>query len=178
MEEKPRYALRSDARLLALIAIAVVVMLVLFLEERDALATNLRTIETSERNLREAKDLLAQHHEIFFPVVEKPTNIDLFRGKSLRTVIKECTEKAGITSNLVAVNPGEDRKNRLLKAKLSLRNITLRQAVEFIVALKNLSAGIRDSDATLRMNGYNVDRWSLDLELEAPMPPEQREDEE
>ena len=95
-------------------------------------------------------------------------NPTLLAEKSLRTVVMEACEKVGISRNLEAVNPGEDRKKGILRARVVIRGVALRKIVEFIVQLKNFSAGIRDTDASLRMMGYNVDRWRLDLTLEAP----------
>ena len=81
----------------------------------------------------------------------------------------EAAERIGIAPNIESLDPSEDKKASLCRARVALKDVSLRQVVEFLVALKGLSAGIRDNEATLRMQGYNQDLWRLEVMLEAPL---------
>ncbi len=169
-ENEKRPTLKEDARMFVIMGIAALVLLVFLLSENAGLAENNKKAARFEKNLKEMKDTIRDNHELFFPAKERVTNKTLLRDKSLRTVVKDVAESVQIGGNLVAVNPGADRKKGTVKAKLSLRGVPVRKIVEFIVGLKNLGAGVQDSSATMRMVGYNVDNWRLDLGLEAPDP--------
>jgi len=165
-EERPTFL--KDLRLFILLGVTAIVLLIFLGDDRAGLESALGRIRSFQEKLIQAKDTVRKNRDVLLPLREKVLDPTLLAEKSLRTVIKEATESVGISRNLEAINPGEDRKNGTLKARVVIRNVPLRKIVEFIVTLKNLSAGIRDTDASLRMQGYNVDRWRIDLTLEAP----------
>ena len=110
-----------------------------------------------------------RHQDVLLPPKERILNPKLLAEKSLMAVVMEAAEKIGIAANLESLDPSEDKKAGLSKARVTLRDVSLRRIVEFLVALKGLSAGIRDNEATLRMQGHNQDAWRLEVMLEAPL---------
>ena len=168
LTERPTFA--RDAHLFVALGVTALFLLIFLHGERASLSESEEKIAGFEEKLLQAKQTIRENRHLLIPSEEKILNPALLREKSLRTVVKEATEKAGISRSLEAVNPSEDKKGGIVRARVSLGNLDLRKIVEFIVSLKNLSAGIRDTEAIMRMQGYNVDRWRLELTLEAPAP--------
>jgi len=165
-EERP--TLVKDLRLYILLGVVAVVLLIFLADEHAGLEDTRARIRSFEDKVLKARDTIRFNRDVLLPPREKVLNPSLLAEKSLRTVVMEACEKVGISGNLEAVNPGEDRKKGILRARVVIRGVELRKIVGFIVHLKNCSAGIRDTDASLRMMGYNLDRWRLDITLEAP----------
>ncbi|MBN1421387.1 MAG: hypothetical protein JXP34_21620 [Planctomycetes bacterium] len=159
-----------DVRLFLLLIVAAAALLVFLLDERSRLGETRLSVAHLEEKLAQARGTILTHREILLPPREKLRNPRLLAEKSLRTIVMEATAKLGIPRSLESIDPTEDKRTRSYRARLSLNGVTLRQVVEFILSLKGLSAGIRDSEGTLRMIGYNRDSWRLDLTLEAPLP--------
>jgi hypothetical protein len=168
VESSERSTLARDLRLFALLGVTAIALLILLAGERAGLDELRAKVQTVEERLLEAKKTVRENRDVLLPPEERAGNPFLLAEKSLRTVVMEASEKVGISRNLEAINPSEDKKNRLVKAQVTLQRVPLRKIVAFIVHLKSLSAGIRDTDATMRMLGYNVDSWKVDLSLEAP----------
>jgi hypothetical protein len=125
-------------------------------------------VDSLGEKLAQAKKTIADNQHILLPTKQKIGNPRLLVAKSLRAVVSEATEKVGISRNIEAINPSEDKKIGTVKARISLKSVPIRKVVEFLVHLRNLSAGIRDVNATMRMEGYNTDSWRIDITLEAP----------
>lgn len=170
MNPTERPTLIRDVRLFLLLALAAAALSILLLDERSRLRDYEVQIGTFEKKLLEANETVRRHRHVLLPARRRIRNPGLLAQRSLRTVIKEATESAGVTPCLESVDPVEDTREKVARARVSLRGIPLRSIVELIVALRNLSAGIEDREATMRMQGHNVDSWRLDLTLEAPLP--------
>jgi hypothetical protein len=158
----------TDIRLFALLAATALVLLFFLVDEQADLKDRTGKITSLEQKLAQAKETIEQNQHILLPAKQEVRNPGLLAEKSLRTVVSETTEQLGISGNIEAINPSEDKKNNTLRARVSLRSIPIRKIVAFIVHVRNLSAGIRDVEATMRMQGYNTDSWRIDLTLEAP----------
>ncbi len=169
MTNKGRTTFARDVRFYLLAAAAAALLAVFWVDERNKLASYRSRIIPLEKKIINAKGIINTHRDVLLPRKVKIDNPTLLAEKTLRTVVKETTEKVGIGQHLISIDPSEDKKNGMTRARLTLQRITIRQLVEFVVALKNLSAGIRDTRATLRMEHYNTDRWHADLSLEAPL---------
>jgi hypothetical protein len=155
-------------RLFALLGATAVVLLFFLIDEQTALQDCTTKIASLGEKLAQAKKTIAENQHILLPTKQKIGNPTLLAEKSLRAVVNEATEKVGISRNLEAINPSEDKKNDTVKARVSLKSVPIRKIVELLVHLRNLSAGIRDVNATMRMQGYNTDSWRIELTLEAP----------
>lgn len=167
LPQKPTFS--RDLRFYLLAAAAAMLLALFWLDEIQALKTCQGRITPLENKIINAKDIVTKHRDVLLPRKEKMDNPGLLAEKTLRTVVKETTEKVGIAQHLISIDPSDDIRSRVTRARVTLQKITIRQMVDFVSSLKGLSAGIRDTRATMRMEGYNVDRWFLDLTLEAPM---------
>lgn len=170
MNGSDRPSRARDVRLFLLLAAAAAGLLVLLLDERSRLKDTRTSIANLESKLAQARETVLDHQEILLPPREKLQNPKLLAEKSIRTLVMEATAKLGIPRSLESIDPTEDKRTRMYRARLSLNGVRLRQIVEFILSLKGLSAGIRDTEGTMRMISYNQDAWRLDLTLEAPLP--------
>ncbi len=168
MEALERPTLLRDMRLFVLLGATAVMLLFFLFDEQAAVEDYTAKIESLEEKLGQAKKTIQENPHILLPTKQKVLNPTLLAEKSLRTVVSEATEKLGISRNIDAIDPSEDKKHGIVKARVSLRDVPIRKIVEFIVHVRNLSAGIRDVGATMRMQGYNRDSWRIDLTLEAP----------
>lgn len=169
MEGNERSTFGKDVRLFALFAVTGAALVLFLVDERAARTEHEAKIVEQEAKVREAGDLVREYRDILLPPKEKIENPKLLAEKSLMTLVMEAAEKIGIAPNLESVDPSEDKKASVVRARVALKDVNLRQIVEFLVALKGFSAGIRDNEATLRMQNYNVDSWRLEVTLEAPM---------
>ena len=169
MEGPAPSTLIRDLRLFIFLTIAAAALVILYLDERKGLDLNEARAQDFEERLVHARDIVRQNADLLIPVREKILNPMILAEKSLRTVVMEAAEQTGIAPNLESIDPSEDKKMGVYRARLSLGNVPVRQIVAFIVALKNVSAGIHDTEATMRMQGYNQDVWRLDLTIEAPL---------
>ncbi len=169
MEGNERSTLGKDLRLFALLAATGVALLLLLLDERATRTEHEARIAELETKVRETRDLVREYRDILLPPKEKIENPKLLAEKSLMTLVMEAAEKIGIAPNLESVDPSEDKKAGVVRARVALKDVNLRQIVEFLVGLKGMSAGIRDNEATMRMQNYNADSWRLEVTLEAPM---------
>ncbi len=163
-------SLVKDLRLFAILGITALALGLLLLEERSGLADRRAKAEELESRLIEARQVIALYEDVLLPRRDALLHPELLSEKSLRTVVTETAEKMGIAGNLEGVDPTEDRRTGAGKARVILRGVSMRQVVQFILSLKNLSAGIMDTEAVLRMQGYNADTWRLELGIEAPRP--------
>ncbi len=169
MEGNERPTLGKDLRLFALLAVTAAALVFFLMDERAARTEHEARIAELESRVREAGDIVREYRDVLLPPKELIRNPRLLAEKSLMTVVMEAAQKIGIAPNLESVDPSEDKKSNVVKARVALKDVRMQQIVEFLVALKSLSAGIRDNDATMRMQSYNVDSWRLELTLEAPM---------
>jgi hypothetical protein len=168
MEGNERPTLMKDVRLYALLAATAAALVFFLMDERAARTESEARIAELETRVREAGDIVREYREVLLPPKETIQNPKLLAEKSLMAVVMEAAEKKGIAPNLESVDPSEDKKTSVVRARVALKDVTLRQVVEFLLALKSLSAGIRDNESTLRMQGYNADSWRLEVTLEAP----------
>jgi len=168
MEREDRPTLARDLRLLALLGLFVLVLLILLADERSGLSETHRRIGLISERLAAARATIQQDRDLLLPPLTRVHDPHLLSRKSMLTLIKEATEKVGIAEKLAVVNPGRDRKRGLLKAQVTLFGVTIREYVDFMLYLKNLSAGIEDGEAAMRMIGYNEDSWRISLTLTAP----------
>ncbi len=169
MEPTERPTFGRDLRLFALLAATAAALALFLLDERAVRTEQEAKIADIESRIGEAHDVVREHQDVLLPPKEKILNPKLLAEKSLMAVVMEAAERIGIAPNLESLDPSEDKKANLCKARVALKDVSLRQIVEFLVALKGLSAGIRDNEATLRMQGYNQDVWRLEVMLEAPL---------
>ncbi len=162
--------LYTDLRLFFLMGTGGLVLFILLLNERAGLEDSLARCRALEKRLERAERIVKTEKEVFAPLASRGREAGLPGGKSLRTLVMDASEKVGIARDLEAVFPSVDTRRRLLRARVSFRGITIREVVGFFVALRNLSSLVRDRAASLRMLGYNRDRWRLDVTLETPLP--------
>ena len=159
----------GDFRLFFFMGIGCLVLLVLLLNERAGLEEALNRGRALERRLEAAERIVESNKDVFAPFASRAA-AGLPKGKSLRTLVMDASEEVGISRNLEAIFPSVDTRKKVVRARVSFRGITLRNMVKFFVRLRNLSPLVRDREASLRMLGYNQDRWRLDVTLEAPLP--------
>ena len=169
MEPTTRPTFRRDLRLFLLLGLTAIFLGVFLLAEHASLREATGKITLLESKLLEAKETVRAHPHLLAASRPRVVNSTLLAEKSLRTLVMEATEEVGISRNLESINPTEDPKQRLVSAKVSLREVPLRKIVEFLVALRKQSPGIRDRDAMMTMQGYNVDSWRIQLTIQAPM---------
>ena len=169
MDTTTRPTFLHDLRLFFLLGVTAIILGLFLMAERASLREARIKIGVFEGKLLEAKQTVRNHVHLLVPSGPAVRNPTLLAEKSLRTLVTEATEKVGISRNLESVNPAEDPKEHRVSARVSLRDVRLREIVEFIVSLKNLSAGILDREAMMTMRGRNIDSWRLTLTLEAPM---------
>lgn len=169
MEPTTRPTFRRDLRLFLLLGLTAAFLGAFLMAEQASLREAKGKITLLEGKLLGAKETVRKHPHLLATSGPKVLNSTLLAEKSLRTLVMEATEAVGISRNLESVNPTEDSKQRLVSAKVSLRNVPLRKIVEFIVALRKHSAGIRDRDAMMTMQGHSVDSWRIQLTIQAPM---------
>ena len=168
MEREDRPTLARDLRLLALLGLFVLVLVILLAGERSGLAETRRRIGLISERLAAARATIRADRELLLPPLTRVHDPHLLSRKSMLTLVREATEKVGIAGKLAGVNPGRDRRRGLLKAQVTLFGVTIREYVAFMLHLKNLSCGIEDSRASMRMIGYNEDSWRISLTLTAP----------
>ncbi len=155
-------------RLISLTCLASLVLFFFLLSEKTSFDEVVQRCRTLEKHLENARALLVKNKDLALPAEMLP-GANILANKSLRTILMEAAERTGIPGRLEGINPTVDKKKGLLKARVALRGVRLEEIVKFLLYLKNLSAGIMDREASMRMIGYNQDKWKLDLLLEAPM---------
>ena len=168
MERERKATFAGDLRLLAMLALFVLVLLILLAGEKSSLAERERRIGLISDRLEAARSTIRQHRDLLLPPLTRVHDPHLLARKSMLTLVKEATEEVGIAGKLAQVNPGMDKKRGVHKARVTLFGVTIGEYVRFMLHLKNLSAGIEDPEATMRMVGYNEDSWRISLTLTAP----------
>ena len=161
-------SITQDLRLILFLSITGVILFLFLLSEKSSLEQTILKCKTLEKHILNARSIVLKNKELLSSYNNLPGS-DVLRKKSLRTILMEAAKEVGISGRLEAINPTTDKKKSILKARVALRGVKVEEIVKFLLYLKNLQAGIKDKEASMRMLGYNVDRWRLDLLLEAPM---------
>ncbi len=168
MKRQPSPA--GDLRLFFLMGFGGLVLFFLLLNEKAGLEESLSRIRALEKRLERAERIVEAHKDVFAPLASRGRTGGLPEGTSLRTLVMDASEKVGIARNLEAIFPSVDTRKRVVRARVSFRGISMKDVVRFFVRLRNLSPLVRDRAASLKMLGYNQDRWRLEVTLEAPLP--------
>jgi hypothetical protein len=125
-----------------------------------------RSIKTREAKLLSTKKYLAENYDALIGGKTQTSKQSLPDGKPLLTIIKESAAGVGLTDNLSAVIPEENRKLGEVTAKVVLRRIRLADLVNFLVYVRSKYPGVIDRQGQLRLaRRQQADNWDAFVSL-------------
>ena len=131
-----------------------------------------KLINIRSAKLKDTKEFLAEHYELLAPPKEdKGEKESVHQKKPLLSIIKECTEKVGLTERLSSISPEENKKLGEITAKVVFRRIRLADVVNFLAYVRSNYPDIKDREAQLRLaRRQQGDVWDAYISLTGKKP--------
>lgn len=135
-------------RALLLVSICGIVLVFMIWDQSTEMTAVEKKITAREDRLEEAKNILTRNPQLIKNSGAKPSKAD---PRSLMAIFSQTLADRNLDQQIVSLTPSADKKKKLDKVRLQLRNLRLKQALSLVMDIKEQNPKISEIEVDLQI---------------------------